>query len=104
LVTAVSPAAFSQSLNMVRRKGTISLVGLPPGDFATPIFDVVLKRITIRGSIVGTRKDLAEAIQFAAEGKVKTHIHRKALGDINEVFADLKAGTVDGRIVLDMAA
>ena len=103
LVTAVSPAAFSQSLNMVRRKGTISLVGLPPGDFATPIFDVVLKRITIRGSIVGTRKDLAEAIQFAAEGKVTAHIHRKKLGDINEVFADLKKGTVDGRVVLDFA-
>jgi propanol-preferring alcohol dehydrogenase len=40
----------------------VSLVGLPPGDFPTPIFDVVLKRITVRGSIVGTRKDLAEAI------------------------------------------
>ncbi|MBH9879353.1 zinc-binding dehydrogenase, partial [Clostridioides difficile] len=53
LVTAVSPAAFSQALNLVRRKGTVSLVGLPPGDFATPIFDVVLKRITVRGSIVG---------------------------------------------------
>lgn len=63
-----------------------------------------LKRITIRGSIVGTRKDLAEAIQFAAEGKVKAHIHRRALGDVNEVFAGLKQGTVDGRIVLDIAA
>lgn len=104
LVTAVSPAAFSQSLSMVRRKGTISLVGLPPGDFATPIFDVVLKRITIRGSIVGTRKDLAEAIQFAAEGKVKSHIHRRKLDDINDVFAGLKAGTVDGRVVLDLAS
>jgi propanol-preferring alcohol dehydrogenase len=102
LVTAVSPTAFSQSLDMVRRKGTISLVGLPPGKFATPIFDVVLKRITIRGSIVGTRKDLAEAIQFAAEGKVKSHIHRRKLGDINAVFAELKAGTVDGRVVLDI--
>ena len=103
LVTAVSPAAFSQSLNMVRRKGTISLVGLPPGDFATPIFDVVLKRITIRGSIVGTRKDLAEALQFAGEGKVEAHIHKKTLADINGVFADLKQGKVDGRIVLDLA-
>jgi propanol-preferring alcohol dehydrogenase len=77
-------------------------VGLPPGDFQTPIFDVVLKRITIRGSIVGTRKDLAEAIAFAAEGKVRAHIHRAALEEINQVFADLKKGKVDGRIVLDL--
>jgi len=100
LVTAVSPPAFSQALQFVRRKGTVSLVGLPPGDFATPIFDVVLKRITLRGSIVGTRKDLAEAIEFASEGKVKAHIHQRPLEDINSVFADLKAGKVDGRIVV----
>jgi propanol-preferring alcohol dehydrogenase len=100
LVTAVAPPAFAQALGLVRRKGTISLVGLPPGDFATPIFDVVLKRITLRGSIVGTRQDLAEAIQFAAEGKVKAHIHERPLEDINRVFAELEEGEVDGRIVL----
>ncbi len=100
LVTAVSPAAFAQALQMVRRKGTVSLVGLPPGDFPTPIFDVVLKRITIRGSIVGTRNDLAEAIEFAAEGKVRTHIHAAPLEKVNRVLADLRAGKVDGRIVL----
>lgn len=102
LVTAVSPPAFAQALHMVRRRGTVSLVGLPPGDFPTPIFDVVLKRITLRGSIVGTRKDLAEAIAFAAEGKVKAHIHKTGLDDINRVFADLKAGTVDGRVVMTL--
>ena len=102
LVTAVSPPAFSQALRLVRRKGTISLVGLPPGDFQTPIFDVVLKRITLRGSIVGTRNDLAEALAFAADGKVRAHIHKAKLDDINQVFADLKAGKVDGRIVIDL--
>src|SRR6516164_11057661 len=88
LVTAVSTAAFAQALKMVRRKGTVSLVGLPPGEFPTPIFDVVLKRITVRGSIVGTRHDLAEAIAFAAEGKVRSHIHQAKLEDINGIFAD----------------
>jgi propanol-preferring alcohol dehydrogenase len=103
LVTAVSPPAFAQAIQMVRRKGTVSLVGLPPGSFPTPIFDVVLKRITLRGSIVGTRKDLAEAIEFAAEGKVRAHIHKSRMENINEIFANLKAGKVDGRIVLDIA-
>jgi propanol-preferring alcohol dehydrogenase len=104
LVTAVSPPAFSQAVSIVRRRGTVSLVGLPPGAFPTPIFDVVLKRITIRGSIVGTRRDLAEAIAFAAEGKVRAQIHAAPLDRINAIFADLRAGTVDGRMVLDMAA
>lgn len=101
LVTAVSTAAFAQALKMVRRKGTVSLVGLPPGEFPTPIFDVVLKRITIRGSIVGTRRDLDEAIAFAVEGKVHAEITKVPLAAINDVFDRMKAGKIDGRMVLD---
>jgi len=100
LVTAPSPPAFSQAIHMVRRKGTIALVGLPPGEFSIPINDVVLGRITIRGSIVGGRQDLAEAIAFAAEGKVHAHTHEMKLEDINQVFSDLKAGKIDGRMVM----
>jgi propanol-preferring alcohol dehydrogenase len=104
LVTAVSVPAFGQALRMVRRKGTVSLVGLPPGEFPTPIFDVVLKRITIRGSIVGSRQDLAEALAFAARGMVNAHIHHARLEDVNEVLAALHSGRVDGRMVLDIAS
>jgi propanol-preferring alcohol dehydrogenase len=101
LVTAVSTAAFAQALKMVRRKGTVSLVGLPPGEFPTPIFDVVLKRITVRGSIVGTRRDLDEAIAFATDGKVKAEVTKVPLAQINDVFDRMKAGKIDGRVVLD---
>ncbi|HEV2159786.1 alcohol dehydrogenase AdhP [Bradyrhizobium sp.] len=101
LVTAVSTAAFAQALKMVRRKGTVSLVGLPPGEFPTPIFDVVLKRITVRGSIVGTRRDLDEAIAFATDGKVKAEVAKVPLAEINDVFDRMKAGKIDGRMVLD---
>ena len=98
-----SPPAFSQALRLVRRRGTVSLVGLPPGEFPTPIFDVVLKRITVRGSIVGTRRDLDEAIAFAVEGKVRADIKTAPLSDINTIFANLKAGKVEGRVVLDLS-
>lgn len=103
LVTAVSTAAFAQALKMVRRKGTVSLVGLPPGDFPTPIFDVVLKRITVRGSIVGTRRDLDEAIAFAADGKVHAEITKAPLEQINDIFDRMKSGKIDGRMVLDFS-
>jgi hypothetical protein len=54
----------------------------------------------MRDSIVGTRKDLAEAIEFASEGKVKAHIHQNSIENINDIFTDLKARKVDGRIVI----
>ena len=47
-------------------------------------------------------ENLAEAIAFAAEGKVRTEIHRTRLDNINQVFSDLKAGKIDGRAVLMM--
>jgi propanol-preferring alcohol dehydrogenase len=100
LVTAVSRPAFAQGVGMLRRRGTLSLVGLPPGDFDLNIFDTVLNRKTIRGSIVGTRQDLAESLAFAAEGKVKVHYHTDRLDNINQVLADLKAGQINGRVVL----
>jgi propanol-preferring alcohol dehydrogenase len=103
LVTAPSIPAFQQAISLARRRGTMSLVGLPPGNFPTPIFDVVLKRLTIRGSIVGTRQDLSEAIAFAAEGKVRTRTHTAPLEDINRVLEDLAGGRVDGRAVLQLA-
>ena len=78
----------------------MSLVGLPPGDFPLPIFDVVLHRKTVRGSIVGTRQDLAEALDFGARGLVKAHYTTAHLEDINDIFQSLRENSVDGRIVM----
>ena len=103
LVTAVSPIAFKQAIGMLRRRGTCVLIGLPPGEFSVSIFDVVLSRYTLRGSIVGTRKDLEEALTFAAEGKVKATIEQLPLDSINEVFSRLREGKVNGRVVLNVA-
>jgi propanol-preferring alcohol dehydrogenase len=101
LVTAVSPKAFQQAMGMVRRGGTVSLNGLPPGDFPLSIFDTVLKGITVRGSIVGTRLDLQEALDFAALGKVRAIVKTDKLENINHVFTRMRQGDIEGRIVLD---
>ncbi len=103
LATAVSPGSFHQAIQLARRKGTVALVGLPPGEFAVPVDDVVLKRITLRGSIVGNRQDLREALEFAADGRVRASIRHTSLESINDVFRDLKDGRVEGRMVLDIA-
>jgi propanol-preferring alcohol dehydrogenase len=77
------------------------LNGLPPGDFPVSIFDVVLNGITIRGSIVGTRLDLKESIEFATAGKVKAIVKAEPLENINDIFTRMREGTIEGRIVVD---
>jgi alcohol dehydrogenase, propanol-preferring len=104
LVTAVSPKAFEQATAMVRRGGTVSLNGLPPGQFPLDIFGMVLNGITVRGSIVGTRLDLQESLDFAAQGKVRATVSSDRLENINDVFARMRKGAIEGRVVLDMGA
>src|ERR1700678_1065789 len=101
LITAPSLGAFKQGVGMTRKRGTCVLVGLPPGDFPVPLFDVVANCITIRGSFVGTREDMAETLAFATEGKIKADIELQPLSAINEIFDRLEQGKVAGRVVLD---
>ncbi len=101
LVTAVHPQAFGQAIGLARRGGTIVFNGLPPGDFPAPIFDIVLKGLTIRGSIVGTRQDMVEALDFYARGLIKPTVAAAHLEDINDVFDRMERGKIDGRIVID---
>ena len=101
LITAPSLSAFKQGVGMTRKHGTCVLNGLPPGEFPTPLFDVVSNCITIRGSFVGTRQDMAEALAFAAEGKVKADIELQPLSAINSVLERLEHGKVASRVVID---
>lgn len=89
---------------MTRKFGTCVLVGLPPGEFPTPLFDVVARCITIRGSFVGTRRDMPETLAFAADSKVKADIELQALSAIHSVFERLARGDVPSRVVLDFSA
>jgi propanol-preferring alcohol dehydrogenase len=104
LITAPSLTAFEQGVGMTRKRGTCVLVGLPPGEFPTPLFDVVANCITIRGSFVGNRQDRAEALSFAAECKVKADIELQQLSSINQTFDRLKRGDVPSRVVIEFAA
>ena len=63
---------------------------------------MVLNAKTVRGSIVGTRKDLQESLAFAADGKVKCHFSTERLDNINQILGAMKAGKIDGRVVLQM--
>jgi len=103
LVTAVSEKTFPQALSMLRRGGTVSLVGLPPGDFPLSIFDTVLRGLTVRGSIVGTRLDMLEAVDFFSRGVVSTTFERQPMDAINDIFTRMATGVIDGRVVLDMS-
>jgi propanol-preferring alcohol dehydrogenase len=102
IAVAVSPVAFEQAFKSLKRGGTLVFVALPANNYMQlPIFETVLQGITVVGSIVGTRLDLAETFQLHAEGR--THVVREArkLEQVNESIEEVEDGLVDARLVFD---
>lgn len=102
IVTAVSKVAFNQAVNSLRATGKVVAVGLPPETMDLSIVKTVLDGIEVIGSLVGTRQDLIEAFQFAADGLVVPVVHKRKLSEVNEIFAEMEAGKIQGRMVVDM--
>lgn len=100
---AVAPKAFEQAFGSLRRGGTLVFVALPADNFVKlPIFETVLNGITVVGSIVGTRKDLAEVYELHARGRTTVIRESRTLDEVNECFEEVEKGTVKARIVFDL--
>lgn len=102
VVTAVSKVAFNQAVNSVRAAAKVVAVGLPPETMDLEIVKTVLDGIQIVGSLVGTRKDLEEAFQFGAEGKVVPVVETRCLHEVNDIFEEMEQGKIKGRMVVDL--
>ncbi len=100
---AVSNASFRSAYAALRRGGTLVLVALPAdGKLDLPVFETVLGGITVLGSIVGTRQDLAEVFRLHQLGRTRVIREERRLEDINTAIDDLLAGTVTARLVFDL--
>lgn len=106
VVTAVASRAFEQAILMLRPAGTVSYIGLPGGkadEIRASISAIVNWELSVRGSNVGTRQDLNEAVAFAANGLVRAKIRTIALEEINATLDEMRQGKIVGRVVLKLA-
>jgi propanol-preferring alcohol dehydrogenase len=100
---AVAPKAFQQAYGSLRRGGKLVFVALPAdNDVTLPIFETVLNGITIIGSIVGTRADLAEVFRLHARGLTRVVRETRRLEQVNECFEQVEKGQVQARLVFDL--
>jgi propanol-preferring alcohol dehydrogenase len=97
---AASSASFDQAFASLRRGGRLVCVALPAeGTIQLPIFDTVLKGISVIGSIVGTRNDLTDVFALHAAGRTEVVAVERKLDEVNESIAEVLAGNVPARIV-----
>jgi propanol-preferring alcohol dehydrogenase len=103
IALAVQPEAIASAFASLRRGGRLVLVSLPKdGLLQVPIFDTVLKGISIIGSIVGTRQDLAEVFALHAAGRTRVVSEERTLDGVNDAFDDVLAGRTPARLVIRM--
>jgi len=103
IVLAATPTACEQAFRSLRRNGRLVFVGLPADNvMRLPIFETVLQGITVTGSIVGTRVDLAETYELHAAGRTTVVREQRALSEVNEAMRQVEHGEVDARIVFDL--
>jgi propanol-preferring alcohol dehydrogenase len=100
IVLTPAAAAIEQAFRSVKRTGTVVLVGLASSRFELPVVDTVLKGIQVRGSFLGTRQDLAEALELAASGKVRPRVERHPLEQAPALLDRLRNGSMIGRAVV----
>jgi alcohol dehydrogenase, propanol-preferring len=102
--TAVTPKAFEQAIASLARGGTLVCVGLPAqNDLVVPIFETVLGGLTVKGSIVGTHRDLEEVFELHRRGLTKVLRAERELDEINETFEAVLDGSAPApRMVFDM--
>ncbi len=102
LVLAASTKVFEQAFASLRRGGRLICVALPAeATMSIPIFDTVIKGISIIGSIVGTRQDLAEVFALHAAGRTKVISETRKIEEVNEAMAEVLSGKVPARLVFE---
>ena len=104
VVTVPTLEAYDQAYKSVKRNGRIVAVALPSGNMSVPVLDLAIRGIQIIGTLVGTRKDLQEALGLAKIHQIIGNVEKRKLEDINEIFDDMRSRRICGRIVIDFLA
>jgi propanol-preferring alcohol dehydrogenase len=103
VVTVPSPAAMQAAHAALNPNGRLVLVGLPADNrLVLPVFETVLKGISVIGSLVGTRNDLTECFDMHAQGRTRVVAETRRLEDVNSCFEEVLAGEVPARLVFDL--
>jgi len=104
LNTVAAPHDLDPFLALLKRDGTLCLVGAPATPHPSPnVFNLILRRRQLAGSLIGGIRETQEMLDFCAGHGIVSDIEMIAMRDINEAYERMLKGDVKYRFVIDMA-
>jgi uncharacterized zinc-type alcohol dehydrogenase-like protein len=91
-------------LSLLKRDGTMTLVGAPEKPFPVTAFNLIMGRHSLSGSAIGGVRETQEMLDFCAEHGITADIEKIRIQQINEAYARLLKSDVKYRFVIDMAS
>ncbi|CAO3361223.1 NAD(P)-dependent alcohol dehydrogenase [Azospirillum palustre] len=105
LNTVAAPHDLDAFLVLLKRDGTMTLVGAPATPHPSPnVFNLITKRRSIAGSMIGGIPETQEMLDFCAEHGITADIELIHAGDINAAYERMLKGDVKYRFVIDNAS
>ena len=105
LNTVAVPHDLDAFLALLKRDGTLSLVGAPATPHPSPnVFNLIMKRRAIAGSMIGGIPETQEMLDFCAEHGIVADIELIRADEINAAYERMLKGDVKYRFVIDNAS
>jgi len=104
LNTVSAPHDYNTYLNLLRTNGTMIVVGVPPEASQVPAFNLIGKRRSIIGSLIGGIAETQEMLDFCAEHNIVSEVEVIDISYINEAYSRMEKSDVKYRFVIDLAS
>jgi uncharacterized zinc-type alcohol dehydrogenase-like protein len=103
LNTVAAPHSLDPFIALLKRDGTLTLVGAPDHPHPSPnVFGLIMGRKSIAGSLIGGIAETQEMLDFCAEHNIVSDVETIAVQDINTAYDRMQKGDVKYRFVIDM--
>lgn len=104
LNTVSAQHEYGTYLNLLRTNGTMIVVGVPPTPSEVPAFNLIMKRRSIMGSLIGGIKETQEMLDYCAEHNIVSDVEVIPVQQVNEAYERMLKGDVRYRFVIDIAS
>lgn len=102
--TVSSPADMNTYMGMLKRDGTMVLVGAPPDDLPVQAFSLIPGRKSLSGSTIGGMRETQEMLDFCGKHGIEADIEKISIDEINEAYERLLKSDVRYRFVIDISS